>query len=289
VNKLSLRARATLFYFANSDMSISADRLSKEVSEGRDAIRAALKELRDAGFILTRKERVGNRVVTVSYVTETGFLEAGSWGLKIPLQIQQSVQNSTIQVLTNSIKSLYESTNGVCEEEKVGYQFFDRTSSEDDEIREARAKHKAEKKAEYEEAKSEDHEKRFTERRTRQPKDWTATDVSFEFANRVHSLWHIKPWQVGKTRFAFVLEENRKKFDTNGEIEVEMMNIYFATMNFSKYSDADALWKIFMSRYSELSSQAKLRINSVEDLETAQVQADESLARFRARRSKKNV
>ena len=68
-----------------------------------------------------------------------------------------------------------------------------------------------------------------------------------------------------------------------------MMNIYFATMNFSKYSDADALWKIFMSRYSELSSQAKLRINSVEDLETAQVQADESLARFRARRSKKNV
>ena len=276
-------------YFVNSDMAISAERLSLEVAEGRDAIQTALRELRDVGFILTRKERVGNRVVTVSYVTETGFLEAGSWGLKIPLQIQQSVQNSKIQVLTNSIKSLYESTNGVREEEKVGYQFFDRTSSEDDEIREARAKARAEKKVDYEVAKSEHHEKRLTERRTRNPKDWTATDVSFEFANRVHSIWHIKPWQVTKSRFAYVLEDNRKKFDTNGEIEVEMMNIFFTTMNFSKYTDADALWKIFMSRYSELSSQAKLRVNSVEDIETAQVNSEQSLAKFRARRGKKHV
>ena len=53
------------------------------------------------------------------------------------------------------------------------------------------------------------------------------------------------------------------------------MNIYFASMDFSKYSDADALWKIFISRFSELSSQAKVRLNSSEDLETAKVQADE--------------
>ena len=39
--KLSLRARAALYYFANSDMSISADRLAEEVLENRKAILTA--------------------------------------------------------------------------------------------------------------------------------------------------------------------------------------------------------------------------------------------------------
>jgi hypothetical protein len=276
MKKLSLRARATLHYFVNSDMSISADRLAEEVAEGRKAIQAALRELRDANLITTRKERVGNRVVTVSYVTEQGFLEVHSWGSQNVLQIQHTVQNSSIQVLAYSAKSLYESTGGAREEEnELGYEFFEKTSSGDDELTQARLKHEAQKKAEYQDAKAATAQKRFSERKNRVVKDWSATDVSFEFANRVHEFFHIKPWQVTKTRFTQALGEARKKHDTNGEIEVEMLNLFFASMDFSKYSDADALWKIFISRFSELSSQAKLRINSSEDLETAKVQADE--------------
>ena len=62
MKKLSLRARAALHYFANSDMSISADRLAEEVGEGRKAIQTALRELRDAGYVITRKERVNSRL-----------------------------------------------------------------------------------------------------------------------------------------------------------------------------------------------------------------------------------
>ena len=87
-------------------MSISADRLAEVVAENRKAIQTALKELREAGLILTRKERVGNRVVTVSYVTEKGFLEANSWGSQNVLQIQHTVQNSSIQVLAYSANNI---------------------------------------------------------------------------------------------------------------------------------------------------------------------------------------
>lgn len=279
--KLSLRAWGALTYLVDSDVSISADKLAERFKEERKAILRALKELREAGYITTSKQRVGKGWYTVSYVTPKGFQvvqKAGIFGsTKTAPLLQPIVQNSNITQYANSVKKYYESTSEAREEDfKVGYDFFEKTSSEDNEIRDARAKAQAENKAEYQALKSADQQKRFTERKSRQPKDWTCTDVSFEFASRVHSLWHIKPWQVTKTRFTQALGQNRKKFDTDGAVEFEMLNIFFASMDFTKYDDADALWKIFISRYSELASQARVRLNSPEDLATAKVQSEES-------------
>jgi hypothetical protein len=290
MKKLSLRARAVLFYFANSDMSISADRLSKEVAEGRDAIQTALKELRDVGYILTRKERVGNRVVTVSYVTEKGFLEAGSWGLKIPLQIQQSVQNSTIQVLANSAINIKRVTIGERLGDLVGYDFFEKTSNSEALEREAeRVKSQDRKRQEYNDAKMRHHEMLANSKENREVKDWTVKDSVIEFASKMGQRWDIKPWNMAGSRFFEALGASRKKYNTNGLIEQEMINLFFTQLAVNKESDGDKLWKLFIARFSELAAQAKVRVNSPEELETAQIQADESLAKFRARRGVKNV
>lgn len=271
---LSLRAWGALVYLVNSDATISAEELARRFKEGRKAILPALRELRDAGYIVTRKERLGSSWVTVSYVTEKGFRESLLGSPQTALLLQQ---NSYITQYANSSKKYYESTNFIREEGfEMGYEFFDKTSSEDDEVRQARAKAQAEKTAEYESLKTADQQKRFTERKNRAPKDWTVTDVSFEFANRLHSLWHIKPWKVTRTRFTQALGQNRKKFETDGAIELEMLNLFFSSMDFTKYSDADALWKIFISRYSELASQAKVRLTTPEEIATAKVQAKDS-------------
>ena len=278
MRKLSLRARAALFYFANSDMSISAARLAEEVAEGRDAIRAALKELRDAGLILTRKERVNNEVKTVSYVTEEGFLEASSWGLKSRPQIQHSMQNSTIHVLANSAINIKKVTiAGRLEEEKMGYEFFESTSSVDADERESeRLKAEARRRQEYNNAKLQQQQKNVHAKESRTPETWAVKDSMVEFASRMKDFFQIPPWNMAGTRFFEALGASRKKYGTNGLIEKEMMEIFFTTIKLNKESDGDKLWKLFIARYSELATQAKERIVTPEKLETAKQQSEDS-------------
>jgi biotin operon repressor len=276
--KLSLRARAALMYFANSDMTISAERLSEEVAEGRDAIQTALKELRDVGFLVTRKERVGNRVVTTSHVTHKGFLEAASWGLKIPLQIQYTQQNNPIEILTNSDNIIRKVTiAGRLGEEKMGYEFFEKSSSIDADERESeRLKARAAQQQEYQEAKSRKHQKKVITKDDRAPEDWSVKDSILEFATQMSALWNIKPWQISGTRFFEALGINRKKYETNGLIEQEMMRIFFATVKTESQDDGERLWRLFIAKYSTLASQARTRIETPDKMATAKQQAEES-------------
>lgn len=277
MKKLSLRARAALIYFVNSDMSISADRLAEEVLENRKAIQTALKELRDAGLIVTRKERIPRGVATVSYVTEKGFLEANSWGSKNVLQIQQSEQNSIIQVLTNSAINIKRVTiAGRLGDETMGYDFFEKTSNSEALEREAeRVKAEAIKRQEHNDAKMRDHELLANSKDNREVKDWTVKDSVIEFASQMSNRWNVKPWSMSGSRFFEALGSARKKYDTNGVIEREMMYLFFTQLKLNKESDGDKLWKLFISRFSELSNQAKLRITSPELMERAKASAEE--------------
>ena len=298
MKKLSLRARAALYYFANSDMSISADRLAEEVGEGRKAIQAALRELRQAGYIVTRKERVNNGVVTVSYVTDKGFLEASTWGVKanswrsqIDLQIQQNEQNSIIQVLTNSVLSINKTTIDERLGKEMGYEFFENTASDEaaNEREAQRIKASKERRKAYQEQKEVEHSKRLVDRDNRKLEDWTVNQSALEFEKRINELWEIKPWKLSGSKFYIAFASARRKFETDGLIELEMMNLFFSQLKLNKESDGEKLWKLFILRFSGLATQAKLRVNSTEDLETAQIHGEESLAKFRARRGKKNV
>ena len=277
MKKLSLRARAALIYFVNSDMSISADRLAEEVLENRKAIQTALKELRDAGLIVTRKERIPRGVATVSYVTEKGFLEANSWGSKNVLQIQQSEQNSIIQVLTNSAINIKRVTiAGRLGDETMGYDFFEKTSNSEALEREAeRVKFEAIKRQEHNDAKMREHELLSNSKDNREVKDWTVKDSVIEFASQMSNRWNVKPWSMAGSRFFEALGSARKKYDTNGVIEREMISLFFTQLKLNKESDGDKLWKLFISRFSELSNQAKLRITSPELMERAKASAEE--------------
>ena len=262
-------------YFANSDMTISAERLSEEVAEGRDAIQTALKELRDVGFLITRKERVGNRVVTTSHVTHKGFLEAASWGLKIPLQIQYTQQNNPIEILTNSDNIIKKVTiAGRLGEEKMGYEFFEKGSSIDADERESeRLKARAAQQQEYQESKTRKHEKKVITKNDRHPVDWSVKDSVLEFASQMSNIWGIKPWKISATRFFEALGINRKKYETNGLIEQEMMRIFFGTVKIEQQDDGERLWKVFISRYSSLASQAAMTIQTPEKLAEAKEEA----------------
>ena len=277
MKKLSLRARAALYYFANSDMTISADRLAEEVLENRKAIQTALRELRDAGLIMTRKERTPRGVATVSYVTEKGFLEANSWGSQNVLQIQQSEQNSLIQVLTNSAINIKRVTiAGRLGDEIMGYDFFDKTSNSEALEREAeRVKAEAIKRQEHNDAKMRDHELLANSKDNREVKDWTVKDSVIEFASQMSNRWNVKPWSMAGSRFFEALGSARKKYDTNGVIEREMMYLFFTQLKLNKESDGDKLWKLFISRFSELSNQARLRVTSPELMERAKASAEE--------------
>ena len=273
--KLSLRARATLQYFVNSDKSISADRLAEEVSEGRKAIQSALKELRDAGLIMTRKERVINRVVTVSYVTEKGFLEANSWGSQNVLQLQHTVQNSSIQVLAYSASNINKTTIDERLDGEMGYEFFESTSSSASEQESERLKAAEERRKAYQERKAKSHAEKNLVRESRTPAEWNVNQSVLEFQNQINEVWGIAPWKVSGSRFFIALANARNSFDTNGLIEQEMMKIFFTSLKVDKETDGNKLWKLFISRFSELSAQAKVRLSSPEDMANAMVQAEE--------------
>ena len=61
--RLSLRARSLFYYFVEKGRVISADELweKKEMPEGRDAIRSALSELKDANYIRSVRQQINGR------------------------------------------------------------------------------------------------------------------------------------------------------------------------------------------------------------------------------------
>ena len=275
---LSLRARAVLQYFINSDKAISADRLAGEVTEGRKAIQTALRELRDAGLILTRKERVNNHVVTVSYVTEQGFVEAHSWGSQTVLQIQHSVQNSNIGLYAYSALNINKTTRGELgeEESNMGYEFFSSSSSDDSDLQDAKRKASARRQAEYEEAKQKAHDKAAKERLARTPADWTLNQLVNYFTQRINETWGLKPWSLSGSKFLYALGKSRKQHSTNAEIEKVMMDIFFDTLKTNAQTDSSLLWKLFLSRFSDLALQARRQVQAPEQIATAVVQAEDS-------------
>ena len=263
-------------YFANSDMTISAERLSEEVAEGRDAVQTALKELRDVGFLVTRKERVGNRVVTTSHVTHKGFLEAASWGLKIPLQIQYTQWNDLSKLDIHSSNNHYNTTGAQAPsvEEPVGYEFFEKKSGPDLDLARERDKAALERRAKYEDDKARAHQKRLEERAV-------ATDLSTNhtvtlFVERVNTTWGLAPWRITGSRFLIALNSARRTYGTTGVIEEEMINIFFTQLKVNKETDSNKLWMLFIKNFSALASQATIRIQTPDKLAIAQQQSDES-------------
>lgn len=251
---------------------------------GRHSALKALKELRELGYIELKTQKIGASIVKKNYLTVSGS-DRLTAELSLPLVMQNSnkslIANSLISKPGTPTESGEEFQTINIEVDSMGYEFFEKQSSmDDDEILRERKKVQDKKKADYEEEKAAKHKTRLT--RHNVPRDqWTCTDVGYEFADRIYRVWSIKPWSVTNSRFIPALASLRKKHDTNGAIEVAIVDMFFDGIDFEKYDDAEHLWKLFVTRFPSYVLQAKVSLSPVENTEEETRLKEKAMSRLR--------
>ena len=283
MNDLSPLALAILVK-ANAGLNISAESVMSHWQIGRHSALKALKELREFGYIELKTQKIGASIVKKNYLTVLG-----SDRLTAELSLPLVVQNSNNSVFANSLISKPDTPTPSVEEfqtinievNSMGYEFFEKQSSiDDDEVLKARQKTQDAKKSEYEDAKAKSHKKRLS-RHSVPAEKWTCTDVGYEFADRIYRVWSIKPWSVTNSRFIPALATLRKKHDTNGAVEVAILDLFFGSIDFEKYDDAEHLWKLFVTRFPSYVLQAKSSMISTEESDEELRLKEKALARLR--------
>lgn len=259
--EISFRALGVLMYAQATGINPTIENLTSEATEGREAVRTALKELESHGLILRKVEKINDRFVRSAKLPEDLV------GLIQELRVSGTLIQPTELINPNNLVDITskESTRFAREEEEMPYDFFGSTST--NEWEEDRLKAQAEKKREYEEAKNklrakrkEDREVKY--RRHKSHKSWTSSDIAYEFADRLLDHWNIAPWSVVQTRFIPALANMRKANNTDGEIEYLMLDLFFQAVSFEKYDSADILWKMFIKRAPDLAVQATRMVRS---------------------------
>ena len=293
---MSLSARATgiLVHCANTGTKPTVSDLTRAFKEGKEAIRAALTELADAGLLDRKVWKVGNRISTqctlnqqaYDYLEMAGYwvpqsrLNHNSWrvsGELIPLSkltIASSNTAITSKKITHEVREEFQTINMEVEKMAGWNGLFESTESADK--LDARAEVQAKKKAEYVAKKEEKESKRVFGRYNVPVASWTSGDVGFEFATRIQEHWHIPPWEVKASRFIPALGQNRMRYDTDGETEYVMLDLFFSSIDFQKFDNAEHLCWLFIKRFGELALQAKSMVRSEEEVEEASVQAKRS-------------
>ena len=114
---ISLRSTGLYIYLVLERPQISAEGLSEVLSEGREAIAACLRELRELGLIKTKKVHINGRIMTISHVVEPDY-----WAPETRLLLQQCKPNSQLaynpySLITNCISSFANSRTEVREKE----------------------------------------------------------------------------------------------------------------------------------------------------------------------------
>ena len=275
---LSAKAYGILMAIIQHNLNISVDNLRLHFKEGERAIGSGLKELRDNNYIETKKHRIGNRIVTMSILTEKAErLFFGVSPQSVDLQnVGTVISNEHISRITNSTviskPNLSTKSRLVLETEEyktMGYEFFDSTAepsedSEDPKKRRAAAEKK--RKSDFDKKSMTTHVSRFQKRHTMPVAEWSVTDVCFEFAERIHSYWNIQPWSVTQSKFSGALASARKRLGTDSVTEVAAMDLFFRQISISEYKDAEVLWRLFVSRLPGLVKGAVLSVNTDADV-----------------------
>lgn len=269
---------------ANAGLNISAESVMGHWLIGRHSALKALKELRELGYIELKTQKIGASIVKKNYLTVLG-----SDRLTAELSLPLVMQNSNNSVFANSLiskpgtptESVEEFKTINIEVDSMGYEFFEKQSSmDDDEVLAERRKGQAKKKSDYREAKSKKQTTRLS-RHSVSKEDWTCTDVGYEFADRIFKVWSIKPWSVTNSRFIPALAAQRQKHDTNGAIEFVIMDLFFSSIDFEKYEDAEHLWKLFIGRFPSYVLQARTSLIPAQESDEEIRLKEKALSRLR--------
>ena len=291
---ISVEATGVLSVCVYQDVTPSSPALVRRFKgvkrQGEDYFQRILRELREVGFVGIKRETIGNDIRTVCWVTDDGKRYLLGLGFPLPQGEFTTTGNSTPLfqqselISTNSLNSLtskeYTRTgSGVpdSQELQMGYDFFSSTSSSDKDEQVAEAiKREAAKKVEYQAKKEASVQKRLVSRKEKPPIAWTVSDVAYEFGDRLLKYWHIKPWVIKQTRFIYALADHRRRYDTNGEMEVKMLDLFFSSMDFQQYSDPEYLARIFLNRFPQLAQQAGGMVRTEDEIQESDTQAKKS-------------
>lgn len=270
---LSKPARTWLTFFKNNPNVRINYRTLMENGVSRRKSLAILKELREAERIQIVKLVGGGtnvKLVTsdMTTVVTSDVTTLDTSGIAVTaVQLLQQINTNSSNARTAEATYFFD---GVEEKgNQVGYDFFESMSGpDDDELRE-RSKHMAAKKAEYVELREAKAQKRKDAHRSNvDPVNWTSKDVAYEFADRMADIWSIAPFSVTQSRFVQALGVFRKQHDTDGALELKLIDLFFSSLNAEKYTDGNHLWRAFLYKAPLLLQTAKELTVTVEERET---------------------
>ena len=252
--------------------------MSARFGEGRDAIQSTITLLKKVGFVETIDNRLSNgRLVRTLRVTEAGnqFLETRTY-------ILQSKLNPNNNLLLDINTDLLSHKPNRKAEEKMSWDDFAPMYIDPEDREEYRQKQRDKKHRDRVEFHEKRDQQRMKHRDENNPASWTATDSAFEFADRMHRLWHVAPWKVTQSRFIFALDNKRSEYNTNGALEQQMMEIYFNKIKHdTSISDPEKIWKKFIVEFQTLLIQVQRESATPEQLENERERSKKSRSQLR--------
>lgn len=257
--------------------------LSERLGEGRDAIQNALTDLRTLGYIETATVKTGKFGFAKSIkVTEAGyqFLKSRTSILLIQLNANNNLLLDTnTHLLSHKQNSNADALRegGIVEWDDFAPAYID-PEDRDAYLAKARDKKHKDKMEQHERIRGERMKRREDSNRV----NWSPTDVAFEFGHRMQLLWHVAPWQVTRSRFRFALDKKRSEYNTTGDIECQMMDIYFDRIKHdTKINDPEIIWKKFIVDFGSLLIQVNRQSATPEQLDTERERSQKSRSKLR--------
>lgn len=257
--------------------------LSARFGEGKDAIQSTITLLRNVGYVETISNRLNNgQVVKTLRVTEAGnqFLETRTYILQSKLNHNNNLLlDINTDLLNHKQNSNADALHGGNDMEWDDFApMYVDPEDRDNMLQKKRAmKHQA-KMEQYENIRNERMKRREDSNRV----NWSPTDMAFEFGHRMQLLWHVAPWQVTRSRFRFALDKKRSEYNTTGDLECQMMDIYFDKIKHdTKINDPELIWKKFIIDFGSLFLQVTRQSATPEQLETERERSKKSRSKLR--------
>jgi DNA-binding MarR family transcriptional regulator len=261
--------------------------ISKKLGLGRDSTQRYITELREAGLVETVNLKIGalgfNKLLRP---TEDGIKEftlSTSIRTSISTSIQHNELYSNLILNTNTFINkkivLGEAQGG---EETMSDEWYSLGQVEQDpeEMAELKRRDKKRRDREYRDTRNAKAEKTMASKINRTPADWTIDNAVFEFASRM-VRWDVSPWESSRRPFQAAFARSRRDFDTNGEVEVMMMDIFFGRLDHEKkLKDPDMVWKLFIRDFNSLRIAAEQRMVTPEMIVKAEEISDKQWEAF---------
>ena len=129
-----------------------------------------------------------------------------------------------------------------------------------------RDEREAAKKARFAKQQTEIATRRKVERYKNERKDWSETDLCYEFAFRLSSF-HIPPWDIVQTNFLPALIKARLKHNVSADVIYLMILKYQEIVDFNQFNTGDKLWRNFIFRFSQLADIVRAQYSTPEEIE----------------------